>query len=298
MGTGHFDWGPLTVPTAAMADAKVVDWAADFLAREHEQPFFLAVGIFRPHLPWYVPKKYFEMFPLETIQLPEVKEGDLADIPPAGVRIARPQGDHAKVVAHQQWKHAVQGYLASIAFADEMLGRVLDAWESSPEAENTIVVLWSDHGWHLGEKQHWRKFALWQRAVRVPMIVVAPGVTKPGTHYDRPVSLLDIYPTVAELAGLPEQAAVEGESLVPCLKDPQHARARPAVCTFGRNNHAVIADTQHYIRYTDGSEELYDRRQDPHQWTNLAQRPENKPIIASLKKWLPDINRAGPKSVR
>jgi len=291
LNRGHFDWGPLQVEDAAMGDAMVVDWAADFLTKQHEKPFFLAAGIFRPHLPWYVPQSYFDRFPVDEIVLPKVIQEDLADIPPAGVRIARPGGDHAAVVRHNQWKHAVQGYLASIAFADAMLGRLIDALDASPHAENTIVVLWSDHGWHLGEKEHWRKFALWEEATQVPLAIIAPGVTKPGSRCERPVSLLDIYPTLVELAGLPPREELEGRSLVPFLEAPQRASERPVICTFGHNNHAVISARYRYIRYAGGGEELYDRREDPREWTNLAERPEMQEIKSELAQWLPKTNR-------
>ena len=148
--------------------------------------------------------KYFDLFNETEIQLPPTLKDDLKDVPAAGVRVARPQGDHAKVTQHNQWKKAVHGYLASIAFADEQVGRVLDALEKSTHAANTIIVLWTDHGWHLGEKQHWRKFTLWERATRTPVMFVVPkGITKTlaagtmaGTRINTPVGLIDLYPTL------------------------------------------------------------------------------------------------------
>jgi arylsulfatase A-like enzyme len=159
--TAHFDWGPVNVKDADMGDMKTVDWAIEQLNQKHEQPLFLGVGIYRPHLPWYVPPKYFDLYPPGRITLPGINEHDLDDVPPAGVRMARPDGDHRKVIEHKQWRQAVQGYLASISFADAVLGRLLDGFDRSPYAKNTAIVLWSDHGWHLGEKLHWRKFSLW-----------------------------------------------------------------------------------------------------------------------------------------
>ena len=213
-GAAHFDWGPVDVPDEAMGDHKTVSRAIEFLGQGHDRPFFLAVGLIRPHLPWYVPRKYFDEFPLSGVVRPEVKADDLDDIPAAGRAMARPGGDHRKVVQAGQWDKAVQGYLASIAFADAEIGRLLDALDASPHARNTIIVFWGDHGWHLGQKEHWRKFALWEEATRVPLIVVAPGVTHPGTRSDRTVSLLDLYPTLIELCGLPQKTGLEGESLV------------------------------------------------------------------------------------
>lgn len=287
---GNFDWGPVPVDDDAMGDTKNANFGIEFLARKPKEPFFLAVGMFRPHLPWYVPKKYFDLYPVDQIVLPEVKEDDLDDVPPAGRAMAKPDGDHAKVVAHDQWKRAVQGYLASISFADAQIGRVLDALDRSPYADNTIICLWGDHGWHLGEKQHWRKFALWEEATRVPLVFVVPQLTRPGSRCERTVSLLDIYPTLAELCQLPVGEHLEGKSLKPLLEDPEAAWDRPVVTTHGRNNHAVRSERWRYIRYSDGTAELYDHDTDPLEWTNLADRPESAEVIEQLKASLPRVN--------
>ncbi len=292
----HFDWGPLDVDDGSMGDAKLTDWAAEFLSRKHERPFFLAVGYIRPHLPWYVPRKYFDHFPLDGVVLPQVKEDDLADVPPPGVRIANPKGDHAKVLATNNWERAVQGYLASIEFVDGQVGRLLAAFRNSPHAEDTIVVLWGDHGWHLGEKLHWRKFTLWEEAARVPLLIRVPGVTRPGVC-ERTVSLLDIYPTLCELTGLPIPPHVEGDSIARLLRDPAAEWNRPVITTHGYMNHAVRSERWRYIRYADGSEELYDHENDPMEWTNLASRPEYRGVKEELAQWLPRENREeGPKA--
>ncbi len=288
--TQHFDWGPLDVPDEAMGDAKVATWAIDYLQDKHDKPFFLAVGFFRPHLPWYVPRTYFDRYPLSQITLPKVKEDDLDDLPPIGQQIAKPQGDHRSVLETHNWEKAVQGYLASISFTDACVGRVIDALDKSPYRDNTVIVLWSDHGWHLGEKHHWRKFALWEEATRVPMVIIAPGVTRPDQRCDRTVSLLDIYPTLSALCGLPVKPELAGKSLVPLLKQPAAAWDRPVVTTYGRGNHAVRSERWRYIRYCDGSEELYDHENDPMEWTNLANRPESAPVKAKLARWLPKVN--------
>jgi len=301
--TAHFDWGPVDRPPAAMGDYKVADWIIGQLNKKREKPFFLACGIYRPHLPWYAPKKYFDLFKEDEILLPKVLEDDLKDIPPAGVRIARPGGDHAKVKSYKQWKKAVHGYLASIAFADEQVGRVVDALEKSPHAENTIIVLWTDHGWHLGEKEHWRKFTLWEDATRTPLMFVVPkGLakalpkgTRAGNRVDTPVGLIDIYPTLVELCGLKKNKALEGQSLLPLLKDPKAEWKRPALTTHGRNNHALRTSRWRYIRYADGSEELYDHDADPDEWTNLASRNESKAILKDLSGWFPTRNANAAK---
>ena len=285
--TAHFDWAPLEVSDAEMGDHKTVDWAISQLERPSDKPFFLACGIYKPHLPWYVPRKYFGKYPVDSIELPIVKEDDLADVPAEGRRLALRSGDHKKVTEAGQWKRAVQGYLASISFADAQVGRLMDALDRSPHAKNTVIVLWSDHGWHLGEKIHLRKFALWEEATRNVLTISAPGVTKAGGRCDRPVSLMDVYPTLNELCGLPPKKELEGTSLVRLLKDPAAAWQRPALTTYERGNHSVRGERWRYIRYRDGGEELYDHSNDPMEWTNLAAKPEHARVKVELAKWLP-----------
>jgi len=287
LNMSHFDWGPLDAADEDMGDYRLVTWAAEQLQKKHDQPLFLAVGFVKPHLPWYVPRKYFEMFPLDAIQLPVVKEDDLNDIPPAGVRMARPEGDHAAVLSHHQWKQAVQGYLATIKFLDGQIGRLVDAVDKSGRSENLVIVLWSDHGWHLGEKQHWRKFALWEEAARAPLAFIAPGVTQPNTHCAAAVDFMSIYPTVVDLMGLPVPEHIQGPTLRPLLVDPRAAWDRAALTTHGRGNHGVRDLDWRYIRYADGSEELYDHRSDPYEWTNLADRPEHAAVKQRLAAKLP-----------
>ena len=283
----HFDWGPLDDADAAMGDYKVVEWASRELSRAQDKPLFLGCGIFKPHLPWYVPKKYFDMYPLEKIELPAVKDDDLDDVPAVGKRLALRSGDHKVVKEHNQWKQAVQAYLASISFADAMVGKLLDALDAGPLARNTTVVLWSDHGWHLGEKLHWRKFALWEEATRNVFIVSSPGLTKSGSKCARPVEMTCLYPTLAEILGLPVPKGLDGVSIMPLLKNPTAKWDRPAVTTYERGNHSVRSERWRYIRYHDGTEELYDHTKDPMEWTNLALKPETAPIRAEHAKWLP-----------
>ncbi len=287
--TGHFDWGPIDVDDEDMGDWKVSQWAIGELQKDHKKPFFLGVGFFRPHLPWYVPRKYFEMFPSEKVTLPNVKEDDLDDIPPLGREMAR-TNDHKKVIQTHNWRKAVAAYLACGAFVDRCVGRVLDALEKSPYAKNTIVVLWSDHGWHLGEKLHWRKFALWEEATHNVLAMIVPGVTKPGGRCPRPVNLLDIYPTLIELCDLKPKKELEGISLVRWLKDPTAPKERPAVTTHGRENHSVRSERWRYIRYRDGTEELYDHEKDELEWYNLANKPEYAEVKRELARWLPKVN--------
>lgn len=282
----HFDWGPLAVPDSAMADDQVVGWTAQQLQHEHDKPFFLACGIFRPHLPWYVPQQYFDLYPLDEITLPVVKEDDLDDIPPAGRRNAR-TSDHKRVTENDgQWRKAVQGYLASVSFADACVGKLMAALDKSPHKDNTLVVLWSDHGWHLGEKLHWRKFALWEEATRNGMIFAGPGIT-PGQRCETPVGLIDIYPTLIERCGLSSRADLDGVSLGPLLDAPHATWERPALTTHGQGNHSVRSKRWRYTRYADGSEELYDHDADPMEWNNLANMAEHEGVKSSLANWMP-----------
>jgi arylsulfatase A-like enzyme len=297
-GSAHFDWSPVNAQDEDMGDYKIVNQGLDFLGQKHEKPFFLAVGFTRPHLPWYVPQKYFDQYPLADIKLPKVTENDLADVPAAGVKIAKPKGDHQFIVENKQWEKAVQGYLASITFADGQIGRLLDALESSAYAKNTIVVFFGDHGWHLGEKEHWRKFALWEEASRVPLIVYVPGLSQKNAISERTVNLMDIYPTLTELCRLPAKKGVEGNSIVPLLKNPSAAWDHPSVTTHGFGNHAVRSEKWRYIRYNDGSEELYDHESDPQEWTNLAKNEKYAAVKKQLAKALPAVNAKDAPTVK
>jgi hypothetical protein len=273
-----------------LMDWHTVNYCIERLNRQSDQPFLVACGLHKPHLPFTVPRKYYDLFPLEGIQLPPYKADDLADVPPAGVRMAKPGGDHAQFLRDGNWKNAIQSYLATIAYTDMNIGRLLDALDRSPQRDNTIIVFWGDHGWSLGEKDHWRKFALWEEPTRAPFIVVAPGVTRPGGMSSRPVDFMCVYPTLCELAGLPVPAHVEGRSIVPLLRDPQAPWELPAMTTHGYMNHTVRTEGWRYIRYADGSEELYDEARDPYEWTNLALKPEHAATKAQLAKWLPTTN--------
>ena len=207
------------------------------LGKKRDQPFFLACGIFRPHLPWYAPKKYFDLYPLEKIKLPERIEGDLHDVPSQGVKLsAARRNEFLNIKKQGKWKDGVRSYLASISFADAQLGRLLDALEKSAHADNVIIVFWSDHGWHLGEKNHWHKSTLWEEATRIPFMISVPGLTKGGTRCNRPVDTLCVFPTLVELCGLKPRKDLEGVSIVPLLKNPEATWDLPAVTEYKRGN--------------------------------------------------------------
>ena len=303
-------WGPLDSDDSEMIDAQNADRIIAELKGEHDKPFFLAYGTQQPHLSWEVPRKYFEMHPRESVVLPKVIDNDLDDIPPFGRRLAAevldisndidhaaPGGDHANVLKYNQWEAAVQGYLASISFADAQVGRVLDALAESPHADNTIMVLWGDHGYHLGQKEHWRKHTLWEDGLRTTLVISAPGTAGRNVRSDRVVSLLDVYPTLIELAGLGSREGMDGQSIVPLLEQPDLPWSRPAVSTYGFQNHSIRTERWRYIRYYDGTEELYDHESDPYEWTNLAVEPvgdEYREVMDGLAEHLPEVNVPAP----
>ena len=292
-GVGGIRFGALDCDDRDMPDYATVSYCLKQLEKKHDRPFFLACGLVKPHMPWSVPKRYYDMYPLADIQLPKVLENDLDDVPPAGVKMARPDGDHAQILQSGRWKEAVQAYLATITFCDAMIGRLIEGFDRSAYRQNTIVCLWSDHGWHLGEKQHWRKFALWDEATRAPYLWIVPGVTKPGGVCHRTVDYMQIYPTLCDLAGLPTPRHVQGTSIRRLLADPAAAWPQPAVTTWLFNNHAVRSEDWRYIRYADGGEELYHNAVDPLEWTNLAGKPEHAGVKADLARWLPKENAPG-----
>ena len=271
-----------------ISDWHVVDWCIEQMNTKSDKPKFIAAGLHKPHLPFAVPRKYYEAFPLEDIQLPPFLENDLDDVPPTGVKMAGQDDDYKKFQESGRWKAAVQSYLATCAYTDMNVGRLIDALDKSPIADNTIVVLWGDHGWSLGEKKHFRKFALWEEPTQMPYVWVVPGMTKAGTRSSAPVDLMSVYPTLCELAGLKIPENVEGVSLTPLFENPYRHWAIPAITTHGRGNHAVRSDRWRYIRYANGDEELYDHSKDPHEWTNLSTDSKLNPVKTRLSAWLPN----------
>lgn len=292
------DWGPLDVSDQEFGgDYLVSKWVGEQLGRKHDKPFFLACGIYRPHEPWFVPQQYFDRFPIDAIQLPVgYKTDDLDDLPPAGKQRG-PNRYFAHIQKHGQWKQAIQGYLASIAFADAMVGRVLDALENGPNRNNTIVVLWSDHGWHLGEKQHWQKYTAWRLCTRVPLIVRVPAETPglaagttAGSTCDQPVNLVSLFPTLTQLAGLPTNDSNTGPSLVPLLKDPATDWPHVSITYLNRpGNYGLSARRWRYIEYDNGDRELYDIESDRYEWVNLATDPKHADRIEELRSHAPSV---------
>ncbi|MDG2014585.1 MAG: sulfatase-like hydrolase/transferase [Pirellulaceae bacterium] len=291
---GHplWDWGAYPDQSVSMPDQKIAAWAAEQIATPTPQPKWLGVGFFRPHVPQFAPQKWFDLHPLEDVKLPLTKDRDLDDIPAYGRDITRLKHiapTSAWVETHDQQKQLVQSYLASVSFVDDQIGKVLDALDTSAQADNTFVVLFSDHGFHLGEKQRYAKRSLWRDSTRVPLIIAGPGIPA-GRQCDAAVQLLDIYPTLLELTGLSPDASHEGHSLVPLLDNPQANWPYFARTSFGPGNYAITSRDYRYIQYNDGSEEFYDHRDDENELTNLIDRPEQATKIDLHRQNVP-VNR-------
>ena len=288
---GHplWDWGIFPDDDNVMPDMKCAKWAVDQLSQKHDKPFFMGVGFYRPHVPMFATKKWFDMHPKDKIKLPAVPGDDLKDLSQYAIDLTNLEHvspTHKWVTEAGQWEHAVQSYLASVTFADHCLGLVLDALEKSEYADNTIIALFSDHGFHLGEKERWAKRSLWEDGTRVPVVVAAPG-HKAAQKTNRPAELLDIFPTLLELAGLPKDETQEGQSLVPLMKNPQREWKHPAITSFGLGNYSIRSTHFRFIQYFDGSQELYDLRDDPHEWKNLIDNPKMKQVIHEHASFIP-----------
>lgn len=302
-GGSNFAWGPVPDdwerPGRQLIDTENADHVIRQLQQSGDTPFLITLGFLRPHLPWVAPQRFFDLYPLESIELPAgFKAGDLEDLPDAARWMAREvpgqrHGDsylHAAITAEDQWRHAIQAYRACTSHLDDQLGRVLDVLARSPHADNTIVVVTSDHGYHLGEKEHWTKFGLWEKTLRVPLIIALPdGQAKIA---ETPVSLVDLYPTLVGLTGIepPNTHTFDGVDLSPILWNPTAPRGQPVISTYGRDNHSVRTADYRYIRYRDGTEELYAHPADHHEWTNLASDPTYAAVLKRHREMLPTHN--------
>ena len=285
------DWGVFPHRDEDKGDWKVATWAADQLKKGMPEPFFLSAGFFLPHVPLYATQKWFDLYPEETLQLPPMRRDDRDDTPHFSwfLHWRLPEPRLKFLEEANQWKNIVRSYLASVSFVDSQVGRVLDALEAGGHAENTIVVLWSDHGWHLGEKLITGKNTLWDRSARVPLIFAGPGVSK-GAVSGRPAELLDMYPTLLEAAGLPAKGGLDGHSLMPQLKDANAPREWPAITTQNHDNHGIRSERWRFIQYADGSEELYDMKADPNEWKNLAGDASYESVLGEHRRWIPKVN--------
>ena len=292
--SGHpaMDWGVFPKNDADQADWKIADAAIEQLkSAPKDKPFFIAAGFRLPHVPCYASQKWFDLYPEDKVVLPPVKENDRDDVPPFAwyLHWKLPEPRLSWLKSSGEWKPLVRAYLASTSFMDSQIGRLLDTLDASPHAKNTIVVLWSDHGWHLGEKDISGKNSLWDRSTRVPLIFAGPGIAL-NTRCGRPAELLDIYPTLLELCELPPRDGLEGHSLLPQLKNTKAPRPWPAITSHNQGNHTVRTEEWRYIRYADGSEELYDMKRDPNEWTNLAGKKKFAAVKKDLSQWIPKVD--------
>lgn len=286
-----FDWGPSRNPKEQTKDYLTGQWAAQQLKRKFDKSFFMAVGFSKPHLTWHVPREFFDLYPLDEIELPVIKEDDLDDIKTQdGSAQHKPSQDYLRVKKYDKFKEAVQGYLAAISYVDTCIGLVLEALQKSRYRDNTIVMIWGDHGWYLGEKLRYRKTRLWEESARVPFVVRVPGVTRPNSKCNRVVNLIDIYPTLIDLCGLAKNLENEGRSFAPLLNNPGLPWEHPTLTTMGYSNHAVRDERYCYIRHSNGVRELYDHSLDPMEHFNLAPYPQYRPVIERLVNYLPTVD--------
>ena len=288
---GHplWDWGVFPESDEQMPDYKIAHWASERLAEHHDSSIWMGVGFYRPHVPQFAPQKWFDMYPIDSVQLPNHLKNDIDDISPYGVNITRLEHVHPPwewVLENEQWKPLVQSYLACVSFVDEQVGKVYNALQKSEYANNTYVVLYSDHGFHQGEKDRFAKRSLWEDGARVPMIIIGPGIPK-GVRCNKPVQLLDIYPTLLELTGLEADSLHEGNSLVPLLKDSEYQWPHYARTSFGPGNYAIVSEGYRFIQYNDGSEEFYDHSNDPHEWYNVIDNPKYLKLVENHRAQLP-----------
>lgn len=293
---GLFDYEAWEGPDRDFPDVVNTDRTIERLEADYDRPFFMALGLYRPHNPWTAPKRFFDLYPIEELQMPQVLENDLDDIPEIGKRWAKGPVNFHELKKAGKWKPIVRAYLASISFMDYNLGRVLDALEKSKYKDNTIVVLWADHGFHMGEKKHFAKYALWEKTTHTLFMAKIPNGPK-GEIREQPVNLVDIYPTLIDYCDLNNvKQELSGVSLRKVIEDKNYEKQTPSITYYKKGSIGLRTDNWRYIQYYDGSEELYDHTTDPREWKNLASNPEFKAVKSDFKKWIPkDIKKAvGP----
>ncbi len=284
-----WDWGSINIIDEETEDVQIANWAVNILSEDSKKPFWLGVGFFKPHVPFIAPKKWFDLYPLDSIKLPEIIDGDLDDISEYAKRLTRfghVAPNHDWVLSNYQWKSLVRSYLACVSFVDDQVGKILDALETNDEVQNTYVVFYSDHGFHLGEKEKWAKRSLWKNSTKVPLIISGPGIPQ-GKISDLPVQLLDIYPTLIELSGLAPDPIHQGHSLVPILKDSTSQWPYMARTSFGPGNYSIVSKSHRFIQYNDGTEEFYDRINDPNEWYSLINNQALKGVIEEHRNKIP-----------
>lgn len=289
-GGSEFAWGPTRGGIESTKDFKTAEWAAEQLQQNYDKPFFMAIGLSKPHLPFYVPQEFFDLYAPDGKYMPPIREDDLDDIlTPEGKQKFKASDDYLWLKQNDLFDDAARAYLAASSFADACLGVIFDGLRNGPHHNDTIVIVWGDHGWHLGEKLKYRKGTGWSESTRIPLLVRLPGMSS-RQDCMRPVNMIDFYPTLIELCGLPQKPILDGRSFAALLNDPTIAWDRPAVTIHGEGNASATDGQWRLIRYSDGTRELYDLRNDPQEWNNLAANPPPAGIAAMkrLSTVMPD----------
>jgi uncharacterized sulfatase len=278
-------------------DGRIAAEAIRILEARRDRPLFLAVGFFRPHVPCVAPKKWFDLYPPSKLALPKDPPDDRANHPPPAFTVSPPNYG----LDEEKLKQFLQSYYASVSFADAQVGKLLDALERLHLAEDTVVVLWGDHGWHLGEHGLWQKRSLFEESARVPLILAAPSAKAKGKPCGRPAELVDLYPTLADLCGLPAPDGLHGRSLRAQLDDPDAPGKQAAYTQVTRGGtqdrftgRSVRTERWRYTEWDDGQRgvELYDHDKDPRELKNLAEDPQHAATVKQLKELL-KAGRAG-----
>jgi arylsulfatase A-like enzyme len=283
----HFNYQPWSGAPSDHPDNVTAEIIVRQLKRSYNKPFFMVAGLYKPHNPWTAPKNFFDMYPMEDLVLPPMLENDWDDLPEIARKWATNRVNFEALKKSGQWKAVLRSYMACVSFMDWNLGRIITALDSSLYKDNTIVCIFADNGFHLGEKNHVEKYVLWEQSTHVLNIWRVPGVTRPGQTCSQPVNLLDIYPTLVELCGLPQPASqLDGRSIVKLLKAPQSEWAFPSITTFQQGNQAVRDKRYRYIHYNTGQEELYDHDTDPNEWYNLANTPGMQKTLVAFRNQL------------
>jgi arylsulfatase A-like enzyme len=290
-----FDWGVRPEDAPPLTDTKTAEFASEILMKKHKKPFIMGLGFIKPHMPWIVDKKYFDLYPLDEIKVTEYIEGDLDDVPETAKKLAKSGYEHWQALLESnKEKEAIQAYLASISFMDEELGRVLDALEQGPHNKNTIIVLLSDHGYHLGSKEIIRKGTLWEESALIPYFISIPNFKNNGKFYNHVTPVINTYATLIELCGLAPNNGINGESLVPILNslEADEDSNKVAITMLWYQPTSIRTDEWRYTRYLNTKtkveeEELYNVIEDPLQLTNLAGLPEYSEVKKELRKNLP-----------
>lgn len=286
------DWGPFPEADSLMPDVASVKWAKERLARDYDKPFFLAVGFLRPHVPWHVPQKWFDMHPLSEIQTPAYNSSDRNDLPEIALQLddlpMMPSTEWA--IKNNKWKEIIQAYLACVSFVDHYIGELVTSLKQSKYADNTIIVFWSDHGYRLGQKGTFAKHCLWEEATHTPLIF-SGNLIRNNVKCNAPTELLSIYPTLLELCNLPTNKSNEGKSIASyILRNNKTCLSPYALTSYGWNNHSIRTENYRLIKYSDGSQELYNHKKDKYEWYNLSSKNKYAKTKKSIRKYLPKHN--------